>query len=146
MPESSTFLIEDEAALAAFAAQLAGQLPEGAIILLKGDMGAGKTAFARAIIRTLLGQPGLEVPSPTFQLVLPYEGSGFRVHHADLYRLSDDSELEELGLFDDPATITLIEWPERVTGLDERADLVIAFEIPKDQKGRKLTVTLPAKS
>lgn len=84
----------------------------GWVIRLEGDLGAGKTTFARAFIRTLAKDPGLEVPSPTYTLVQRYDEADPAVLHADLYRLTDPDEMVELGLddADDPA-IRLIEWP-----------------------------------
>jgi len=84
----------------------------GWLIRLEGDLGAGKTTFARAFIRTLAKDSGLEVPSPTYTLVQRYDEADPPVLHADLYRLSDPSEMAELGLddADDPA-VRLIEWP-----------------------------------
>ncbi len=84
----------------------------GWVIRLEGDLGAGKTTFARAFIRTLAKDVSLEVPSPTYTLVQRYDEADPAVLHADLYRLSDPSEMVELGLDDpdDPA-IRLVEWP-----------------------------------
>lgn len=85
----------------------------GWVIQLDGDLGAGKTTFARAFIRSLAGDPELEVPSPTYTLVQRYDEADPTVLHADLYRLSDPSEMIELGFDDgdDPA-IRLVEWPQ----------------------------------
>ena len=83
------------------------------MLALSGDLGAGKTTLARALIRAMAGDPALEVPSPTFTLVQSYEGR-VPIHHFDLYRLTSPEELDELGLdeaLSDGAA--LIEWPER---------------------------------
>ncbi len=106
--------LADEAATDALGRRLAGQLRAGDIVLLSGDLGAGKTALARGILAGL-GHGG-EVPSPTFTLVQSYEPPSVRlpVWHVDLYRLDDPDEVEELGLEEilvDGALI--IEWPER---------------------------------
>ena len=75
---------------------------------------------------TLVGDPELEVPSPSFALVQPYErGRRAPVLHADLYRLTEAAETRELGLFDDPDAIVLVEWPDRDPGLFANADLVV---------------------
>jgi N-acetylmuramate 1-kinase len=104
---------EDELALLACA--LAPRLREGDFLALYGDLGAGKTAFARALIRALTGQDGEEVPSPTFAIVQPYAGQRFPIHHYDFYRLSAPSEAEELGLDDALAGgVVIAEWQERL--------------------------------
>lgn len=97
-------------ALEAFAARLAAVLRAGDIVALSGDLGAGKTTFARGLLRGL-GHGG-EVPSPTFTLVQPYDTDP-PVWHVDLYRLSGPREADALGLFETDAAL-LIEWPERL--------------------------------
>ena len=129
------FLSDDEAT-AALGARLAAELRPGDVVLLKGGLGAGKTALARAVIRTLVGDPGLEVPSPSFALVQPYDAGGRPLLHADLYRLREAREMEELGLFDRADAIVLVEWPERVPELAARAALAVSLSIPADGKGR----------
>lgn len=135
MSGESQFLADD-AATAAFGARLAAELQPGDLVLLEGGLGAGKTAMARAVIRTLMDDPTLDVPSPSFALVQPYQGQGHPILHADLYRLADAREIAELGLFDDAQSIVLVEWPERAPGLSERAALRIALSIPSDGIGR----------
>ena len=129
------FLSDDEAT-AALGARLAAELRPGDVVLLKGGLGAGKTALARAVIRTLVGDPGLEVPSPSFALVQPYDAGGRPLLHADLYRLREAREMDELGLFDRADAIVLVEWPERVPELAARAALAVSLSIPADGKGR----------
>lgn len=105
--------LPDLAATRALAARLARLLRPGDLVALEGDLGAGKTEFARAVIRALAGA-GVEVPSPTFTLVQRYGLPALTVVHADLYRLRDPAEVEELGL--DEALeegAVLVEWPER---------------------------------
>lgn len=106
--------LADEAATDRFGRRLAARLVPGDVVLLSGDLGAGKTALARGILAGL-GHVG-EVPSPTFTLVQSYEVPGVRlpVWHVDLYRLEDPDEVEELGLDEILADGALvIEWPER---------------------------------
>ena len=101
---------------ASLGARIAAQLRTGDAVLLEGDLGAGKTTLARAIIAALTGET--DAPSPTYTLVQSYEtDSGFGLLHADLYRLQDTGELDELGL--DEALdhgAALIEWPDRLGG------------------------------
>lgn len=133
-------MLPDDAATAALGARLAAGLGPGDLVLLVGDLGAGKTALARAIIRTLLADPQLDVPSPSFALVQPYQGEGVSVLHADLYRLAAAREIDELGLFDDLQAIVLVEWPERAPGLFDRADVVVRLGIPPGGEGRTVEV------
>lgn len=105
--------LADEQATRLLGNDLARALLRGDLVLLSGDLGAGKSTLARAIIRSLAQDPDLDVPSPTFTLVQAYE-TALPVSHFDLYRLGDPSELDELGLEDALATgIALVEWPER---------------------------------
>jgi tRNA threonylcarbamoyl adenosine modification protein YjeE len=130
------FLADDDAT-ATLGRRLATALKPGDLIVLHGDLGAGKTALARTIIRTLMGDDSLDVPSPSFALVQPYEGNGRSILHADLYRIRDPREVDELGLFDRPETIILCEWPER--GGDEvlsRATGEVSLNIPSSGVGR----------
>ena len=135
------FLPDDEAT-AALGESLAAELAPGDLIVLQGDLGAGKTALARAIIRSLADDPALEVPSPTFALVQPYETPRGPVLHADLYRLGDPREVDELGLLDNPAAIVLVEWAERAPEIAAAATLVVALAIPPGGAGRSVTVTV----
>ena len=128
--------LADDAATAALGARLAGLCRPGDLVLLEGDLGAGKTALARAVIRALAADPGLDVPSPSFALVQPYEAGGLAVIHADLYRLGGEGEVEELGLFDDPRALVLVEWPGRAPGLGDRADWRIALALAPGGSGR----------
>lgn len=106
----------DETLTAALARVLGAVLRPGDILLLEGPVGAGKTHFARALIRARQGEAPEDVPSPTFTLVQTYrDAAGVEIWHADLYRLTDPSELVELGLDEAMAqAITLIEWPDRL--------------------------------
>jgi len=134
------FHLPDDAATAAFGARLAAALRPGDLILLDGDLGAGKTALARAVIRTLVRDPRLDVPSPSFALVQPYDGPAGPILHADLYRLSLEAEIDELGLFDRPDAIVLVEWPERAPSLADRADVTVRLAVPKGGEGRDVEV------
>jgi N-acetylmuramate 1-kinase len=106
--------LANETATANLMADLALLIGPGDVITLSGDLGAGKTAAARALIRYLAGDDSVEVPSPTFTLAQSYDLPAFPLVHADLYRINDATELEEIGLSPLPEdTVALIEWPER---------------------------------
>jgi tRNA threonylcarbamoyl adenosine modification protein YjeE len=115
-PAAWPLLVElpDEAATERLAEDLAAALVAGDTVALSGDLGAGKTTLARALLRALADDPALEVPSPTFTLVQSYEAGRLRVAHFDLYRISDLQELSEIG-FDEASAdgVMLVEWPER---------------------------------
>lgn len=97
----------------AFARRLAGVLRPGDTLLLEGDLGAGKSELARAMIREMVGA-AIEVPSPTYTLVQHYTGALGDILHADLYRLNGPGELVELGLDETlGGAVLLVEWPER---------------------------------
>ena len=109
--------LPDEAATAALAARISALAAPADVIALQGDLGAGKTAFARAFIRAR-GDPDEEVPSPTFTLVQLYAGGAAAIWHFDLYRLHSPEDAWELGIEEAFATgISLIEWPERLGAL-----------------------------
>jgi tRNA threonylcarbamoyladenosine biosynthesis protein TsaE len=147
-----TVTLASEAATRALAARLAGLARRGDVIALQGDLGAGKTSFARGFINALppLGatgpgatgrrtaQPGAEeVPSPTFTLVQTYERTPAPVWHFDLYRLNAPEEAFELGLEEALAeAISLIEWPERLGPLlpAARLDVKLAFAAAPEQR------------
>lgn len=127
--------LPDEVATAKLGAALGRALRPGDAVMLHGQLGAGKTCLARAAIAARLGRPE-EIPSPTFTLVQTYEADA-PIWHADLYRLSSEEELVELGLdeaFDD--AIVLVEWPERLGSLTPARRLEI--ELLPSERGRTL--------
>src|SRR5512140_3928398 len=114
---SFTVALADEQATRRLMADIAALIEPGDLITLSGDLGAGKTTFARALIRHLADNENVEVPSPTFTLMQAYELPRFTLVHADLYRLSGPGELGELGFDDLPeSAVTLLEWPDRAAG------------------------------
>ncbi|NII52996.1 tRNA (adenosine(37)-N6)-threonylcarbamoyltransferase complex ATPase subunit type 1 TsaE [Luteibacter sp. SG786] len=126
--------LPDEAATITLGQQLASLLQGGLVVYLHGDLGAGKTTFARAFLRAL--GVGERVKSPTYSLIEGYDLEGRRAFHLDLYRIADPGELEWLGLdsLAEPGAIVLVEWPERGTGALPPVDLEIRFR--HDGSGR----------
>src|SRR5579862_6889315 len=122
--------LADEAATISFAVDVAQWLKPGDLLTLSGDLGTGKTTFARALIRALVGDPELDVPSPTFTLMQVYEGRIFPIVHADLFRIKQSDELAELG-WDEAAegALVVVEWPDRAGAYVSADRLDIAFAI-----------------
>lgn len=120
--------LPDLAATRAFGARLAGLLRAGDVVALEGDLGAGKTELARAVVRARAGAE-IAVPSPTFTLLQVYELPGLTLTHADLYRLGgggDPDEARELGLEEAwESGALLVEWPERALDLLPRDRLTL---------------------
>jgi tRNA threonylcarbamoyladenosine biosynthesis protein TsaE len=126
--------LDDQAATAALARRIAPLLRPGDLVALWGDLGSGKTSFARALITALPpADPGAgpeEVPSPTFTLVQIYERRPAPVWHFDLYRIRESEEVLELGFEQALAeAVSLVEWPERLGSLlpEDRLDLRLDF-------------------
>lgn len=143
-PATFSVALHNETATAQLMADLALLVGPGDTITLTGDLGAGKTAAARAMIRYLAGDDELEVPSPTFTLVQGYELPAFPVMHADLYRVEDESELEEIGLSPLPdATLVLIEWPERAPSAmpADRIDIALTHRPALGSSARAADIT-----
>jgi len=129
----------DENATAALAARLAALVVPGDVIALSGELGAGKTSFARAFIRARGGDES--VPSPTFTLVQTYDLPGGAIWHFDLYRLRTAEEAWELGIEDAfQSGISLIEWPERLGSLLPARHLLVALEFGPIPTARRATL------
>ena len=126
--------LPDPGATDALGRALAPLLRPGDLVCLRGDLGAGKSALARSLIRARAGGAAIEVPSPTFTLVQDYDlPGGLHLWHVDLYRLGSPEEAEELGLDDalrGGGAALLIEWPERIEGLLPADRLDVALELP----------------
>jgi len=130
-PSSSfSVVLPNERATRQLAIDLGSILLPGDLVTLSGDLGAGKTAFARALIRDLAGDEALDVPSPTFTLVQTYALPRFTVVHADLYRVTHTGELAELGV-DEAAenAVVLLEWPDRAAEALPADRLDVAFTL-----------------
>jgi tRNA threonylcarbamoyladenosine biosynthesis protein TsaE len=139
-PLTRSIRLPDEAAttrLGELLMRALGDRPAGWLVLLQGELGAGKSTLARAMIKSL-GHEG-PVPSPTYTLVEPYEFNGLSVYHVDLYRIADEEELEFLGFADLADGLRLIEWPERAPALLADADLVIRLAYAGE--GRSATLS-----
>ncbi len=134
--------LANEAATGRVAARLARLARRGDVIALHGELGSGKTTFARAFIRARLGE-SLEVPSPTFTLVEIYDGGGAApaIWHFDLFRLNGADEARELGFEEALAgAVSLIEWPERLEKLLPAERLALTFAAGPTPESRNLTV------
>jgi tRNA threonylcarbamoyladenosine biosynthesis protein TsaE len=115
------------AATEALAATVAALARAGDAILLEGELGAGKSAFARAFLRAATGDPALEVPSPTFTLVQSYDTRIGVVQHFDLWRVEGPGGLTELGWDEARNGIVLVEWPDRLGPLRPAEALTVAL-------------------
>ena len=131
MGDGPTVTLADEAATRRFGETLALALRPGDCVWLVGDLGAGKSALARATLRAAAADDHLEVPSPTFTLVQSYDDLSFGTAlHADLYRLEAPEEVEELGLTEAlESGVVMIEWPERGGGTVPPATLQLTIEV-----------------
>ncbi|MBK8211399.1 MAG: tRNA (adenosine(37)-N6)-threonylcarbamoyltransferase complex ATPase subunit type 1 TsaE [Rhodospirillales bacterium] len=136
-------LLADEAETGVFAAKLAAIVRPGDIIALRGDLGAGKTALARALVRAR-GRPDEEVPSPTFTLLQIYEPAdpaAPAVWHFDLFRLASADDALELGIEDAfTEAVTLIEWPDRLGPLLPERRLEVTLQPGPDPDSRWLSL------
>lgn len=143
-PVTATRDLPDAQATEALGRRLAEALPDdtrGFTILLEGDLGAGKSTLARALLRAL-GHAG-PVPSPTYTLVEPYTIGERTVYHVDLYRVTDGGELPYLGWADLDDGLVLVEWPERVPAVAARADLTVRLRYRGDGRTAELVAHTP---
>jgi tRNA threonylcarbamoyladenosine biosynthesis protein TsaE len=144
--------LADEAATHAFGTRFANALDGGIVVYLYGELGAGKTSFARAML-TALGV-GERIKSPTYSLIEGYQSSAGPAWHLDLYRIADPGELEWLGLdaLSDSTAVVLIEWPERGKGALPASDLELKLTYsgvgrnvaahPRTRRGEQLLARL----
>lgn len=138
-----TLILAGERDTIEFGEDLALALKPGDCVALSGDLGAGKSTFARALIRAVADEADLDVPSPTFTLVQSYEDLRIPIAHFDLYRLGDASELDELGFDEALASgICLVEWPEMAGELLPSDRIVMKLE--HEGTGRRVTITAAA--
>ncbi len=136
--------LSSPAATRALGGRLAALLRKSDLIALEGELGAGKTELARAVIRARAGVP-LEVPSPTFTLVQRYELPDLVLTHADLYRLGGPAELDELGLEEAlEEGALLVEWPERAGDRLPADRLTIRLALPDPSRPEHRVVRIEA--
>ena len=131
--------LEDEAATTALAERFRAALPtslSGLTVLLEGELGAGKSTFARGLIRSMDHEG--PVPSPTYTLVEPYHLPSGIVYHVDLYRVSSEEELRFLGWNELDDGLRLVEWPDRAPQLAASAD--VRLTLSYDGNGRKVQI------
>jgi|SRR6185312_2160674 len=140
---SLAITLPNEAATAALAEHLAPALFGGGVVYLRGELGTGKTTFARALLRAM--GVGERVKSPTYSLLERYSVNGHDAFHLDLYRIVGAGELEWLGLdeLDAPETIVLVEWPERGRGALPKPDLEITLDHEGQGRSAYLTIASP---
>ncbi len=126
-----------EPAMKKLAAKIGAELKAGDVLAFYGELGAGKSTFARALVNALTGETN--IPSPTFTLVQHYDAPAALLWHFDLYRLKQPEEVYELGWEDAGHTIRLIEWPERLGGLLPNSCLAIQLEFHQHSAKRLVT-------
>jgi len=135
-----TTLLDTADATCRLGQDLAAFLRPGDVILLVGNIGAGKTHFARCLIQASLNKPE-DVPSPTYTIIQSYAGVHGEIWHADLYRLTDADEAVELGLMDAFSdAICLVEWPDRLGDMAPKSALELTFEPTTKAEARNLTM------
>lgn len=135
--DALNFSLPDSDATDALGHALARTRPPRAVVHLQGDLGAGKSTLARALLRTL-GVEGA-IRSPTYTLIERYPLEGGEAWHLDLYRIGDSGELDFLGLDEGAATLWLVEWPERGSSHLPAADLHIGLTVENDGRSARLT-------
>lgn len=135
-------MTRSEAETAALAAEIAGGFGGGEVVLLTGELGAGKTAFVRGLARGIGVDPE-EVASPTFVLVTSYPGR-LALHHADLYRIGREEEIDELGLEElpGPGGVLAVEWADRLARVPWLRSLRVTLEHAGDDR-RRIRVVEP---
>lgn len=124
----------DERAMTSWAQRLAQQLRGGLVIYLRGDLGTGKTTFARALLRALGVQE--RIKSPTYSMIESYPLANSYAHHLDLYRIADAEEIHWLGVDElfDPDALVMVEWPQKGAGMLPEADLELDLRHAGEQR------------
>jgi tRNA threonylcarbamoyl adenosine modification protein YjeE len=129
--------LPDETAVEQFAQDIAPYIQRGDMVRLLGSLGAGKSTFARALIKAM-GSKSTHIPSPTYTLAQVYDDTRFPIAHVDAYRLEDDSELAQLGLEDyEKNGLLIVEWPREEWAAQHGLTVVLVFA----EKGRQAQVS-----
>lgn len=141
---SQTWRVLSEEEMIALGERIAAELPRRALILMTGNLGAGKTTLTKGIVKGLGVADPSEVSSPTFTLIQEY-GEPARVYHIDLYRLDEPRQLATLGLDEifDREAVVIIEWADKFARWLPRDHISIAIERHEDERSVKLSYRLP---
>ncbi len=144
MTEQFSCQLNDEAATLALGAALAAGIAPGRVLTLRGDLGAGKTTLVRGLLRAL-GYSG-RVKSPSYALVELYRVSSLNLYHFDFYRFANRSEWSDSGFreYFNPASVCIVEWPERAEGLLAPPDLEVRLEFSNLGRSATLIAHTPA--
>ncbi len=131
---NTKLVIKSEQEMMSLGGKIADAFPQGGLVFLNGDLGAGKTTLARGLLRHL-GFDGT-VKSPTYTLVEPYLINGREIYHFDLYRLADPEELEYMGIRDylSSDALCLVEWPEKAQGFLPQEDLNVLIQYAEEMR------------
>ena len=142
--KSSRINISEEEKTKSIAKIFSKNIKASNVLLFKGELGVGKTTFIKYLINCLQADkklPVTEIPSPTFNLVYEYQIGELILKHYDLYRINDEKELDEIGIFEDNSKqITLIEWPEKIKNTKIKNIIYLNFEYDEDYKSRYITI------
>ena len=143
--KSSRINISEEEKTKSIAKIFSKNIKASNVLLFKGELGVGKTTFIKYLINCLQADkklPVTEIPSPTFNLVYEYQIGELILKHYDLYRINDEKELDEIGIFEDNSKqITLIEWPEKIKNTKIKNIIYLNFEYDEDYKSRYITIS-----
>ena len=142
--KSSRINISEEEKTKSIAKIFSKNIKASNVLLFKGELGVGKTTFIKYLINCLQADkklPVTEILSPTFNLVYEYQIGELILKHYDLYRINDEKELDEIGIFEDNSKqITLIEWPEKIKNTKIKNLIYLNFEYDEDYKNRYITI------
>ena len=141
--KSSKIDISDQKSLLEVACKFVNLIEKGDIFLLYGEIGVGKTTFARFLINNLQIKNTFnksEVPSPTFNILNEYQIKNLNIKHFDLYRIKSKNELDNIGLFEDKEAVKIIEWPEIIESTNINK-IEFYFSYSNDFRNRNLIIS-----